>query len=74
MALPHEAGTVEIGCNLQASSIRDSPSLTTVLEVVIANLPDKARVTKSYVVGLTAADALGSALAQLSIPNKREQV
>ena len=66
MALPHESDTVEIGCNLQASTERDSPALQAVLELVIANLPAKTSIQKSYVIGLTPADARDTALSQLS--------
>ena len=66
MALPHETGTVEIGCNLQASTERDSPALDTVLQVVKANLPTEAHIRKSYVIGLTPGDARAGALSQLA--------
>ena len=45
---------------------RDSPPLAAVLELVEAHLPAHARVTNSYVIGLTPAVALDSGLSQLS--------
>jgi hypothetical protein len=61
MALPHEEGTIEIGCNLQAAVGRDSPSPSSVLQVAGASLPHDARILKSYVVGLTPSEALSRA-------------
>lgn len=57
MALPHAGGTHEVGCNLQASATTDSPDRQAVLDVVAAALPDAALVQRSYVIGLTPAEA-----------------
>lgn len=58
MALPHEAsGTIEIGCNLQATQERASPARDAVLAFVQGRLPAEAMVRKSYVIGLTPGDA-----------------
>jgi len=58
MALPYSEGTFEIGCNLQATENTESPSTSSVLLIVQSRLPPNARVVKSYVVGLTPAEAL----------------
>jgi len=63
MALPHEGESIEIGCNLQATAERDSPSPAAVLDLVRERLPDEAVISRSYVVGLTPADALERAAA-----------
>lgn len=67
MALPHEGGAIEIGCNLQASTERDSPSLDNVLEVLAENLPKEAAIRSSYVVGLSPSAAHAKALSQLTL-------
>lgn len=61
MALPHAEGIYEIGCNLQAANGKDSPATSAVLQAVKDGLPSHARVSRSYVVGLTPADALSRA-------------
>lgn len=61
MALPHAGGTHEVGCNLQASATADSPDRQAVLDVVAAALPDAALVERSYVIGLTPAEAKAKA-------------
>jgi hypothetical protein len=67
MALPHDSsGTCEIGCNLQAQSQRSSPSQEAVLSIVSGSLPSRASIRHSYVIGLTPAQALGSAEAQFA--------
>ena len=66
MALPHAGDTHEIGCNLQASAERDSPALAAVLETIGRSLPAGASVLRSYVIGLTPAQALERALEALS--------
>lgn len=63
MALEHARGLIEIGCNLQASTARDSPGMEAVLQLVRANLPARASVSKAYVIGLTSAAAIEKALA-----------
>lgn len=65
MALPHEEGCIEIGCNLQASSDRDSPPRQEVLDLVSRRLPAAARVRRTYVIGLTPHEALTKAEAML---------
>ena len=67
MALPHEVGTVEIGCNLQASVERDSPPPSSVQDFVAAQLPAQARFRNSYVVGLTPSEALQAAQRELQV-------
>ena len=67
MALPHEAsGTVEIGCNLQASQQHGSPAREAVLALVASSLPARARVRKSYVIGLTPDEARGEGVRWLA--------
>jgi glutamate formiminotransferase len=67
MALPHEAsGTVEIGCNLQASQQHGSPAREAVLALVASSLPARARVRKSYVIGLTPDEARGKGVRWLA--------
>ena len=66
MALPHDSsGTCEIGCNLQAQPRRSSPSQETVLSIVAGSLPNHSSIRHSYVIGLTPAQALSGAEAQL---------
>jgi len=67
MALPHEGDSIEIGCNLQATHLRDSPSPDEVLSVVRQHLPESASVSRAYVVGLTPAEALRRAREQLDV-------
>ena len=69
MALPHEEGTHEIGCNLQAARGRDSPPTRLVLEAVRASLPRGAQVAKEYVVGLTPGEALGRFCGETAAPH-----
>jgi len=65
MALPHEAGTIEIGCNLQASVERRSPPTQSVLDYIVSVLPRTASVSQAYVVGLKPNEALERARNQL---------
>lgn len=65
MALPHAEGRVEIGCNLQATRELPSQSREAVLALVEAQLPQAARVSHAYVVGLTPEDAKQTAIAEL---------
>ena len=58
MALPHAGETHEIGCNLQASEEADSPDHDAVLAAVAGCLPEGASVERSYVIGLTPAQAV----------------
>jgi len=67
MALPHESGTCEIGCNLQASQTRPSQPRDAVLSLVESTLPTTARVRRSYVVGLTPAEAAAEAERMLQV-------
>ena len=57
MALPHSEGTIEIGCNLQATHDTDSPSTKCILDFIRPLLPG-AQVLRSYVVGCTPSEAL----------------
>ena len=57
MALPHADDLVEIGCNLQAGDERDSPSREAVLALIAGELPSEASIARSYVIGLTPAEA-----------------
>lgn len=58
MTLPHESsGTIEIGCNLQATQEVDSPPIDHVQNFVGQRLPTKSRIHKSYVIGLTPEEA-----------------
>lgn len=61
MALPHAGGSHEVGCNLQASDTVDSPDRQDVLDVVAKALPAAATIQRSYVIGLTPAEALAKA-------------
>jgi glutamate formiminotransferase len=61
MALPHEGDTCEIGCNLQASEERDSPAHGDVMSIIRSNLPSEATILRSYVIGLTPAQAKAEA-------------
>jgi len=63
MALPHAHDSVEIGCNLQASTELPSPNTVSVLQLIRDNLPVRAHVRRAYVVGLTPAAALDAAAA-----------
>ena len=67
MALPHESGTCEIGCNLQASQTRPSQPRDAVLSLVESTLPTTARVRRSYVVGLTPGEAAAEAERMLQV-------
>ncbi len=58
MALPHEHGTVEIGCNLQATECSPCPPIDRILQFVARSLPSDAVVERSYVVGLAPSQAL----------------
>jgi glutamate formiminotransferase len=62
MALPHAGGSHEVGCNLQASDTIDSPDQQEVLAVVAKALPSAATIQRSYVIGLTPAEAMAKAL------------
>lgn len=57
MALPHEGGSCELGCNLQASASAPAPRRAAILESIARALPAGARVLRSYVVGLTPGEA-----------------
>ena len=66
MALPHDAsGTIEIGCNLQASQQQASPPTDAVLAFVRSQLPRSAKISHSYVIGLTPGEARSAAVQSL---------
>ena len=61
LALPHDGGQIEIGCNIQATETSDCVSTDLVLRSVQQLLPAEAILTRSYVVGLTPSEALRAA-------------
>ena len=65
MALPHADELHEIGCNLQATEVRDSPDRDEILALIQASLPGEASIARSYVIGLTPGDALAKGEALL---------
>lgn len=70
MALPHSEATVEIGCNLQATLIRDSPPTQQVLQFVQQLMPMEARDRmRSYVVGYTPGEAMR--LAEIALASEQ---
>ena len=66
MALDH-AGGIELGFNLQATELTDSPEPDDVLGWAAAELPDCARVRRAYVVGLAPGEARALAVRQLGM-------
>jgi glutamate formiminotransferase len=67
MALQHSEAAVEIGCNLQATQDRDSPTAQHVLGFVRQLLPAEAELMQSYVVGHTPSEARRLAESALAV-------